>query len=294
MMIFCGARNRTPALIAALALVASLLVAGCADAEAPAVDDGKKLSITYLANEGFLLQVGESAILIDALFGDGLSGYQVVPPAIRSELEAGEGRFQAVDCVLVTHAHADHFDASAVARFLAARPAQLISTREVVEAVGAPSDEPAGPEPRWYRPPRGEIERTDCGSAAVSLLSLHHGHLMVKNLGFIIEIAGFRILHVGDTSVRADEIRPYALPTLDLDVAILPAWLLGEEARLPVVEEIAARHVVAMHLPRDDAPQSWFGNAGSLDRQIDEIRRRVPGAWIPTEPLATERFARPH
>lgn len=286
--------SRTRSLATAGALVGALGAAACADARPPAVADDEMLSITYLANEGFLLQVGESAVLVDALFGDGLSGYHAVPAAIRSELEAGEGRFRGVDCVLVTHAHADHFDARAVARFLTARPAQLISTREVIESVDGLLEQPVTPDLRWFRPSRGAVERTDCGSARVSLLSLHHGHLMIKNLGFIVELDGFRVLHVGDTEVRAEEIRRYELSNFDLDVALLPGWLLAEDSWRLVVEEISARQVVAMHLPRDDAPPSWFGVAGSLDGQIAEIRRRVPGAWIPTAPLMTKRFERAH
>lgn len=36
-------------------------------------------SITYIANEGVLLRHGESSVLIDGLFREGVSGYATVP-----------------------------------------------------------------------------------------------------------------------------------------------------------------------------------------------------------------------
>ena len=95
-----------------------------------------QVEVTYLGNEGFLLTAGETRVLVDALYGDGIPGYPAVPRDVRRELEAGRGRFAGVDLVLASHAHADHFDPAAVARHLRANPAALfLSTREAVAAV---------------------------------------------------------------------------------------------------------------------------------------------------------------
>jgi L-ascorbate metabolism protein UlaG (beta-lactamase superfamily) len=250
------------------------------------------VTITYLANEGFLLEAGERAVLIDALFGDGLSGYPVVPKPLRDELERGEGRFSGVDCVLATHAHGDHFDPRAVALFLDHVPAQFISTREAVEEVQLTLSDSGVPEPLWLQPARHQIEPIDCGGLKVSAMSFHHGRLMTRNLAYLIDFDGFTILHVGDTEITADEIRPWALSELAIDVAILPAWHLTEPLWIPVIAELGAYQIVAMHLASADAPRSWFGSAGSLDKCIAEIQRRIPEAWIPVESLARREFGR--
>ncbi len=69
------------------------------------------VSVTYLANEGFLLAAGPLQVLIDGLFDDGIDGYPAVPEAIRQRLEAGSGPWAVIDLVLATHHHGDHFDA---------------------------------------------------------------------------------------------------------------------------------------------------------------------------------------
>jgi L-ascorbate metabolism protein UlaG (beta-lactamase superfamily) len=304
-----GKQSRSLILSLPVILVVSLLFATCSDAPvsqagepAPVIssapidgaeplDQAAGVTITYLANEGFLLQAGEDAVLIDALFGDGLAGYPTVPQPLRDELEDGRGRFRGIDCVLATHFHGDHFNPQVVARFLSRVPAQFISTREAVENVLPALVSREGPDPHGLRPARHQVEVVDCGGVSVSAMSFHHGRLGVKNLAFLVDFDGLTILHVGDTEITADEIRPWRLVDRQIDVALLPAWHLTEPTWLPIIEEIGARHLVAMHLASADAPSSWFGSAGSLEGRIAEIQRQVPTAWIPIEAMERRVFA---
>jgi L-ascorbate metabolism protein UlaG (beta-lactamase superfamily) len=162
-------------------------------------------------------------------------------------------------------------------------PVQFISTQEAVEEIDSLLDLSKAPAPRWLQPPRHKIESVDCGGVPVSVMSFHHGSLMVKNLAYLVELDGLTVLHVGDTEITAEQIRPWDLANLEIDVALLPAWHLTEPSWTPVIEEIGARHLVAMHLASPDAPSSWFGSAGSLERRIAEIRQQTPAVWIPTE-----------
>ena len=147
-----------------------------------------------------------------------------------------------------------------------------MSTRSAVSQVESLLSQPVDSSLLWIQPGRGVAESVDCGGVNVAAMSFHHGSLMVKNLAFLIEIGGMRILHVGDTEITADQVRPWRLAEQSIDVALLPAWHLAEPRWRPLVEEIAADHVVAMHLASADAPASWFGSAGSLDARIDQIR----------------------
>ena len=52
-----------------------------------------QLELTYIGNEGFMISDGQHKILIDALYGNGLKGYVVVPKATRDSLEAGLGKY---------------------------------------------------------------------------------------------------------------------------------------------------------------------------------------------------------
>ena len=61
-------------------------LADCVSAQSP--------TITYLANEGFLIESDGTRVLVDALFGEGLEHYAAVPAPERAALEAlpGVGR----------------------------------------------------------------------------------------------------------------------------------------------------------------------------------------------------------
>ena len=281
---------RLRALLPAVSLVALGFAGGDT---AAAGESGGGVRVTYLANEGFLLESGKTAVLVDALFGDGLREYPVVPEALRADLEAARGRFAGVDLILASHAHADHFDAAAVARHLRANPdVAFLSNREVAAAVreemGAAA---AGREIFGIYPERGESESRVAGGVELRVLNLSHGRLPIENLGLVISLGGIDVLHVGDTSAAAAELRPYADELEVVDVWLLPDWLMGE----PDWEAARSRAegptwLVNMHLAAPTAPPAWFGSAGTHTGRIARIRETLPEAWVPVEPLDTRSY----
>jgi L-ascorbate metabolism protein UlaG (beta-lactamase superfamily) len=253
------------------------------------------VTVTYLANEGFLLEAGETRVLVDALFGDGLSGYLSVPPPLRADLEAARGRFSGVDLILVSHAHADHFDPDAVARHLAANPAAVfLSTPQAVAALRDAMGESAVGRnlvPIYPGPGESVTLRPIADALEVTAFNLSHGPLPIENLGLVVRLGGVGVLHVGDTSAEAPELRPYADLLATVGVWLLPDWLMGEAAW----EEARGRApgeplLVDMHLAAPSAPPSWFGSAGTHAGRIARLRAELPGAWIPVEPLESRRY----
>ncbi len=70
----------------------------------------KNVEVTYIANEGFLIKVGDKKILIDALFGDRDYGFCDIPTeAIMNSILKNENNFKDIDLIATTHAHVDHF-----------------------------------------------------------------------------------------------------------------------------------------------------------------------------------------
>lgn len=271
--------------------LASVLVAAGLVAVPVAVASGGA-EITYLANEGFLLQVGETKVLIDALF-PGIRGYPEPSEELRRALSSGRSPFDGVDLVLATHFHGDHFGAREVSEYLRANPgAQFISTEQAVEALVKEVGE-VPENARSIYPKEGETLSVTIDGVELTLFNLHHGRDRrppVQNLGFLVDLGGFKILHIGDTEVGIEEIRALELGKLGIDLALLPAWYLTEPRWRPAVAEIGAGRIVAMHLASPDAPSSWFGSAGSRDGRVRLIRDAYPEAWIPLAPLERQRF----
>lgn len=257
----------------------------------PVAAGASGVEVRYLGNEGFLLVAGESKVLIDALYGGGIRGYPAVPADIRSRAEAAEGEFAGVDLVLASHFHGDHFDAPAVARHLRANPdARFVSTRQAAERLRDQASELADRASGFW-PEDGAREAVEHAGIRVTALRLHHGSVPAQNLGLIIELAGVKLIHLGDTAITAAELRPLALRKEAIDVALVPYWLIDRSSYQSTLDELGARHIVAMHLPVPDAPKRYFGAAVSLRGQVDLIREKLPGAWVPLEPLASRRFS---
>lgn len=252
------------------------------------------VGVTYLANEGFLIADGEQKVLIDALFGDGIQGYPVVPQEPRAQLEDATGPFAGVDLVLATHHHDDHFDAAAVARHLRANPeARFVSTRQAVERLRQlPGGEGLAGRATGYWPAEGERVKIEHAGIAVTILNLHHGRGRqpeVQNLGFLIDLGGVRLLHVGDTEVDRDDVAPYRLGEEAIDVFFAPSWFFGYPKLGPVRAEIDAGLRVVMHLAETTAPARWFGPAGSRQKRIENIRAADPEAIL-LQPMETRRL----
>lgn len=223
------------------------------------------VAVTLLGNAGVMLEAGERRVLIDALFGDGLAGYATVEPTRRAALEAARGEFARVDLVLATHAHHDHFDAGAVARHLTANPAaRFVSTPEAVAAVRArPEGEALAARLHAMLPPEGGRETLHVAGVTLAAFQLHHGRGLprqVANLGFLVEIGGQRIVHLGDTEANAEELARTGLAPDGVDLALVPFWrLIDATERAGIRRALRPRRVAALHVPTAEAPAAMFG-----------------------------------
>jgi L-ascorbate metabolism protein UlaG (beta-lactamase superfamily) len=255
------------------------------------------VSIRYLGNEGFLISAGETKVLIDALYGEGLEGYPVVPAAIRRQAKAGDGDFAGVDLVLATHRHGDHFDAAAVACHLDAnRGARFVSTEEatarLLDLDPDVVDRVTGLWPAEGERVTVEPAAPESSDLRITALRLHHGDNPAQNLGFLVEIGGLVVMHLGDADVTAEELRPLDLAEEGIDVVLAPYWFWDATHR-PALDELGARHRVAMHLPVPEAPAEYFAPAESLDALVDALRTEDPEVWIPLRPLEEQKFRPP-
>ncbi len=221
----------------------------------PARAAAAALEVTYLANEGFMIAGGGRKALIDALFREGVDGYAAPSPATRELLEQARSPFDGVDVALATHYHDDHFDAEAVLAHLTNNPqAFFFSTNQAADKLRATGQFDAF-KTRVVAtlPKEGERFHSGHRSLYVQLLNIHHGRgRPIENLGFIVEIAGKRVLHIGDSDAEAAVFQKYELVKDRIDVAFLPFWyFLNDDFKRAVREQIQPRHIVVMHIELD-------------------------------------------
>ena len=242
------------------------------------------LTITFLANEGVMLSSGGTRVLIDALFGDGLPRYGAVSPATRTLLERAAPPFEGVDVVLATHIHADHFDAAAVLRHLQANPGgRFVSPSEVVarlrEEAGADVHALASRTIGVELAPGERRRMTAAAGVTIHALGLPHGKSgKPANIGFVVDLGGRRILHVGDSDAEAKDFAELRLAELGIDVALLHIGYLDVPARRDIVRGLIRPSAIGVvHLEPPSALARWSG--GQSDK-LREIQAEFPSAKL--------------
>ena len=250
--------------------------------ENPTQQDG--VALTFLANEGVMLSSGGKKVLIDALFLKYERGYAVPADSTLASLQQARRPFDSVNLVLVTHRHGDHFHPMPVTAHLRANTrATLVTSKQVIDSLRGYAPARSLPAERLMagtlRP--GARRRENIGGIQVELLGLPHGgHPRVEHLGYIVELGGRRVLHVGDTDFSEETFAPFRLDTARIDVALLPYWAVTNRKSRQVIERwIRPRQVLAFHVGTREG-----------DEVTRDVRTAVPSAITLVRSLEARRW----
>jgi len=135
-------------------------------------------------------------------------------------------------------------------------------------------------------PKEGERVRIAHNGVRLQALNITHGrNRPIENLGFIIEVEGWKLLHIGDSEATADDFRLNGLKREAIDVAFLPFWyFLNDSGRKAVRDEIQPRHIVLMHIPPPDVNDEYINRRGGWVKALGEIKADFPNAvWFERE-----------
>ncbi len=158
------------------------------------------LAIFWLAQAGYVFVTSSGTILvIDAYLSncvERLHGFKrlSLAPVSADELASEV----AVDCVLSTHGHADHFDIDAL---------PVLAQRPTTRFIGAPDCVPlyaqVGVSPERYTLLREGVPLS-VGDVTLTGVAADHGDLAPDALGVLLTVDGIRVWHVGDSAYRLD------------------------------------------------------------------------------------------
>lgn len=261
---------------------------------------GSKADVTYVANEGFLIEIQGKKILVDALFHDDTIDWCHVPgPETRRRMEEATGPFEGVDLILITHGHVDHFDPDVVLRHLASNPEAI--------AVGPPQAiSRLRTRASWKKEFDERIRATDLDLFATTEMTvrgirleahrIRHGAYMIKdrrtgepknkhetveNLAFIVEVGGVTFMHLGDAFLR--ENRDYfegpRFRKRQIDLLFMEEW--SDETLTTMRASLHPRKVVFMHLP----PQPE-----KIERLVGYLTSEIPEAVVFRAPMESRSF----
>lgn len=203
--------------------------------------------VLLTANAGVMISFRNRKILVDALHDDETTPFSRVPDLVLRQVVNQEKEFSDTDIVLVTHDHPDHYSQKWAERLLdrnpgiqAVMPVPDFADRENVHVLSSPEEKIhlAGVDIRCKR-------------------LLHEGveHEAVTHYGYMLDIAGLRVVILGDGKIDEKAITDF-MDGFVPDLAFLDfPFLTLKNGRDIMQRVIRAKHTIFYHLPlpEDDA-----------------------------------------
>jgi L-ascorbate metabolism protein UlaG (beta-lactamase superfamily) len=210
--------------------------------------------ITYIANAGVMLELGDKKVLIDSFCNSTIPLYKNPSAQTREQMILGISPFDKIDCLLVTHHHPDHFDPESVACFLKyQKNSFVVSTTEVISQISRRlSNVESG---RLIKPDTsgGDLESLQIKGIKIQPIFMRHDgeeYRDVPNLAYLIETAGEKVLHVGDAKPIPENYNNLNLAAQNIDLLLAPFPYIGLPKGRQVIEKyIRPRKIAVIHLP---------------------------------------------
>jgi len=232
----------------------------------PAQDSCK---ITYISNEGFLLEAHGKKVLIDGLF-DHIDGSWCDSPSEQSValMESSKAPFDHIDLIAITHKHRDHFNDRVLIKHLLSNPgAMVVCPNQVAELLDTqPEYDKVKTRVMAFTPAEYSDSSLIVSGLPVRVMRLEHSYYMeedsatgtmrnrhqdIENLGYLINIDGIKVFHCGDSNpLNEKEYAGYALREENIDIAFLERLFVahGEKGMEIINKYIQPRHTVFMHI----------------------------------------------
>lgn len=264
----------------------------------------QEVKVTYIANAGFLIQVNEKKVLVDALFEEIKNEHYDCPSKeLTKSMITGKGVFKDIDVLAFTHEHFDNFDEKLATSFLENNPsARMItcsSTARLME------------KNNHYKKVKGQVVEMTPGPKAytdtllngieIRVLRLNHGpyyaedpvtgvksniYESAEHVGFIFKIDGVSFFHCGDSNSNAlEEYEHFRLDRENIDFAFLGRGFLyqpkGQGVEI-MKKYINAQHYIIMQIHHAD--NQYFMNVA------DVVKNEFPSVKIFQKELETKTY----
>jgi len=249
-------------------------------------DTSDYLGISYIGNMGVLLENKNKTVLIDGFHKKYKPAYLHPSKGMVDSLIRGKyAGFTRLELSLVTHKHKDHFSPELSLHFLTENKESLLIGPDQVKEELIKIDNDGGAFLDQLKVIDTENKTPSIQHKGILIQSIKCGHTYqikhknVQNVAYLIDINGYKVLHVGDTEwdLSKEAFEKLQLAESNIDVAILPFWMLIEEnSKSKLNDLIRPKMTVATHLDPNFAHQF-----------VEKIQLSMPDVVCLTQPNKT-------
>jgi L-ascorbate metabolism protein UlaG (beta-lactamase superfamily) len=221
------------------------------------------ISVTYIANCGYLIEIDDQKIIIDGLFKLGHNRYPVPDTNTQKLLVSDQYPFDNIDLILISHIHEDHFDNEMVMNcMLNNQSATLLCPQQVIDRLSENET--------IYHKIKNRI--IGCTPDAFTSQLIHIGNIEIhacrlahpgerykdtQNIAFLISINGKSVFHSGDTDpYQIDKYTGLKISEFNVDIGLINEDFGKIENASFTREFINAKYNIAMHFP-DSIAIGW-------------------------------------
>jgi len=239
------------------------------------------IKIMLIANAGILIDYKGRQILIDALH-EGHQMFPATPPEAFQQLLDGEPPFNAVEALLFTHNHVDHFSARMALQFLLRHPdASFISDEPSAAALfdlsHAKSEILDRSRIRTVSWNTADNFQTSSGAFVIRGLSFQHegsNYADTPNIGYLLTIEGKTILFPGDARMSPGNYQCLASLSQPIDTAILMFPFISTGRGQNLIREVIRPHrLIIVHWPDPARDSQHFTD--SAKRYFEKTRDQL-------------------
>jgi len=222
------------------------------------------ISVTYIANCGYLIEIDSQKIIIDGLFKRGHNRYPTPDTIAQKLLVSNQYPFDDIDLILVSHTHEDHFDSKMVMECMLNNPSvTLLCPQQVIDSIRVNESVYDIIKSRIIEctPDTYTSQLMHVGNIVIYACRLAHPgerHINVQNIAYLISINGKSVFHSSD--IDPSQINKYTgvkINELNVDIGLINEDFAKVENAEFTAEFINARYNIAMHLP-DQVASVWL------------------------------------
>lgn len=241
----------------------------------------QKVKVTYIANDGVMIEYQGKKVVIDAINrASNLSGWVTPSNAAYMAVENGVAPYDDIDIIMITHNHGDHYNVSAVANYLSDHP----NTKLVVPNSIKPNFSAFSSQIVNFSLPKFERINLEINDITLDVLHIEHfdqfgnDFSQVESYAYVVHFNDKRFLHAGDIDYIDSDLEVFNLLDDNITVAFIPTFgdLVSTTNRDALMDNVDPENIVCLHFL-----------TGSMATTLNQVNAIYPNAEVFTTPFET-------